>query len=52
MTMYRWAAQGRTTKGEKLKVIRDTLIDHYYIAEDSVRELSDRYDPVVRFQLV
>jgi predicted DNA-binding transcriptional regulator AlpA len=43
MTLYRWAAKGQTPQKEPLKVLRDVLTGHYYIAVESVEKLARLY---------
>lgn len=43
MTMYRWAKKGKTGRGDALDAIKDSLTNHYFIAEESIERLLSRY---------
>jgi hypothetical protein len=52
MTMLRWVTQGIPINGVKndLKVLRDPISGHYYVAETSITHLANRFQekPVPR----
>ena len=52
MTMYRWASHGRTTRGEKLSILKDRKTGHYLVAEHSVQKLTEKYSPAASSRFV
>lgn len=52
VTILKWAISGQTSKGNKIKVLRDTFRNNYYIAEHSVVILLKQYNPEKRFEQV
>lgn len=43
-TMLRWVTRGVPNNGITLEVLRDSVSRHYYIAEESVASLRDRFE--------
>jgi hypothetical protein len=46
MTMFRWVTRGVPLNGFKIKALRDPISQHYYVAEESVKMLAERFEPV------
>ena len=44
MTMLRWVTRGIKLDGIKVIVLRDPISNRYYIAEESVRKLAERFE--------
>ena len=43
MTMFRWITQGVPKNDIVLKVLKDPISNHYYIAEETVSQLATRF---------
>ena len=43
MTLYRWARDAKTANGDRLEVVKDAMTHQYYLSENSVVELLERY---------
>lgn len=52
VTILKWAVSGQTSKGNKMKVLKDTFRNNYYIAEHSLAILLKQYNPEKRFEEV
>lgn len=48
MTLYRWATGRVPLNGftPHVKVVKDPISGHYYIAEESIEQLDNRFQPV------
>ena len=46
MTMFRWVTKGVPLDGFRIKALRDPISQHYCVAEESVKMLADRFQPV------
>lgn len=45
-TMFRWASRRIEVEGSPIKVVQDPINRHYYVAERSVKQLADRFQPL------
>lgn len=46
MTMLRWVTGRVPLNGLRIQAIRDPISGHYYVCEDSIKELVKRFQPV------